>query len=143
MPSTQSPSGTLARAALALAILLAAAAPEAAQISSATIQGKVTDQTGILPGVTVTARETDSGLSRDATTDAEGRYTLAGLRPGTYEIRVTLDQIQAAGANRHRARRPDAGRGLQCETGRRLHRDRAGGQRAIERHPHERSRHQR
>jgi hypothetical protein len=62
-----------------------------AQISTATVQGKVTDQTGALPGVTVTARELASGFSREATTDADGLYTLAGLRPGTYEIRVTLD----------------------------------------------------
>jgi len=40
----------------------------------------------------VTARETASGFSRDATTDTEGRYTLVGLRPGIYEIRVMLDQ---------------------------------------------------
>lgn len=79
---------------LVVLCVLAMAAPGAAQISSATIQGKVADQTGVLPGVTVTARETDSGISRDATTDAEGRYTLAGLRPGTYEIRVTLDQYK-------------------------------------------------
>jgi outer membrane receptor protein involved in Fe transport len=80
--------------AVVLSILVATAAPATAQISSATIQGKVTDQTGVLPGVTVTARETDSGLSRDTTTDPEGRYTLAGMRPGTYEIRVTLDQYK-------------------------------------------------
>jgi outer membrane receptor protein involved in Fe transport len=79
---------------LVVAIVLMTAAPGTAQLSSATIQGKVADQTGVLPGVTVTARETDSGISRDATTDAEGRYTLVGLRPGTYEVRVTLDQYK-------------------------------------------------
>ena len=94
MPHTRPPLRTPARLGLALAILLAATVPAEAQISSATIQGKVTDQTGVLPGVAVTARETDSGLSREATTDAEGRYTLAGLRPGTYEVRVTLDQYK-------------------------------------------------
>ena len=79
------------RAALLLVIILGTALPAAAQMSTATVQGRVSDSTGVLPGVTVTARETDSGFSRDATTDAEGRYTLAGLRPGTYEIKVTLD----------------------------------------------------
>jgi hypothetical protein len=77
-----------------LLIVVATAAPGTAQISTATIQGKVADQTGVLPGVTVTARETESGFSREATTDAEGLYTLAGLRPGIYEIRVTMDQYK-------------------------------------------------
>ena len=79
---------------LLLLMALASAVPAAAQLSTATVQGSVSDATGVLPGVTVTARETDSGFSRDATTDAEGRYTLAGLRPGIYEIRVTLDQYK-------------------------------------------------
>ena len=37
------------RAALALLIVLATAVPAAAQISTATVQGKVADQTGVLP----------------------------------------------------------------------------------------------
>src|SRR5687767_4062459 len=82
------------RVRLLLLMIVAAAVPAAAQLSTATVQGTVTDSTGVLPGVTVTARETDSGYSRDATTDPEGRYTLAGLRPGTYEVRVTMDQYK-------------------------------------------------
>jgi Carboxypeptidase regulatory-like domain/TonB dependent receptor len=84
----------LFRLAPVLLIVMAAAVPAMAQISTAMVQGKVTDQTGVLPGVTVTAREMDSGFSREATTDADGVYTLAGLRPGTYEIRVTLSQYK-------------------------------------------------
>ena len=79
---------------LLLSIAFSMSAPAAAQLSTATIEGRVADQTGVLPGVTVTARETDSGFSRDAITDVEGRYTLAGLRPGVYEVRVTLDQYK-------------------------------------------------
>ena len=65
-----------------------------AQVSSSTVQGKVSDQTGVLPGVVVTAREIASGLSREVTTDVEGVYSIAGLRPGTYEIRVTMAQYK-------------------------------------------------
>lgn len=63
-------------------------------MSTATARGKVSDDTGVLPGVTVTAREVQSGFTYEALTDAEGSYTLAGLRPGTYEIRVTMDQYK-------------------------------------------------
>ena len=73
---------------------LAVAGAALAQGSTATVQGRVSDQTGVLPGVTVTAREIASGFSREAITDAEGVYRIAGLRPGTYEIRVTMDQYQ-------------------------------------------------
>lgn len=79
---------------LALALLLAVPGIAHAQISTATVQGKVSDETGVLPGVVVTAREIESGFTRETTTDAEGRYTLAGVRPGTYEIRVTMDQYK-------------------------------------------------
>ena len=48
-----------------LLMALATAVPAAAQLSTATVQGIVTDATGVMPGVTVTARETDSGFSRD------------------------------------------------------------------------------
>ena len=80
--------------ALWLAILLTATPGLHAQMSTATLQGKVTDATGALPGVTVTARETGSGFTRDAVTGGDGFYTLAGLRPGTYEVRVTMDQYK-------------------------------------------------
>jgi carboxypeptidase family protein len=65
-----------------------------AQISTATVQGRVSDSTGVLPGVTVIARETTSGFTHETVTTADGHYTLAGLRPGTYEIRVTMDQYK-------------------------------------------------
>jgi len=75
-----------------LALILSAGLE--AQISTATVDGKVADANGVLPGVTVTARETQSGFTHDAVTGGDGHFTLAGLRPGTYEIRVTLDQYK-------------------------------------------------
>jgi hypothetical protein len=90
--------GAPRRSAVWLAAMLAMAAVPAsvadAQISTATVHGRVADATGVLPGVTVTARETQSGFTHDAVTGADGVYTLAGLRPGTYEIRVAMDQYK-------------------------------------------------
>jgi Carboxypeptidase regulatory-like domain/TonB dependent receptor-like, beta-barrel len=86
-----------ARAAWLMAVSLvglAMAAPTAAQVSTATIQGTVTDASGALPGATVTAREVQSGFTHEATSEADGSFTLAGLRPGRYEIKVAVSQYK-------------------------------------------------
>ncbi|MEO5741384.1 MAG: TonB-dependent receptor [Vicinamibacterales bacterium] len=55
------------------------------------INGVITDSSGgIVPGVTVTAVEQQTGLSRDTVTGANGRYTFPALRPTIYEIRAVL-----------------------------------------------------
>jgi outer membrane receptor protein involved in Fe transport len=81
---------------VSLAFCLALALPSFAQSTSATIRGVVKDDTGGLPGATIVAKETTGGFSFDTTTGAEGSFTLAGLRPGTYDITVTMDQYKPA-----------------------------------------------
>jgi hypothetical protein len=66
----------------------------AAQISTSTLQGRVTDGSGVLPGATITVREIASGFTQDAVSDAQGSFTLPGLRPGKYEVRVVMDQFK-------------------------------------------------
>jgi hypothetical protein len=68
--------------------------PAAAQVSTATIQGTVTDDTGALPGASVTARDATSGFTHEATTAGDGTFSLPGLRPGRYEITVTVSQYK-------------------------------------------------
>jgi hypothetical protein len=64
--------------------------PASAQ-TAGTLSGMVTDASAAaLPGVTVTARNTGTGLVRTVVTGAQGRYTLPALPPGTYEIRMEL-----------------------------------------------------
>ncbi len=65
-----------------------------AQVTTATIQGTVLNATGVLPGASVTAREIESGFTHEATTTADGTFTLAGLRPGRYEITVAVCQYK-------------------------------------------------
>jgi hypothetical protein len=53
--------------------------------------GAVLDPTGaIVPGAVVVIKNERTGEERTATTNAEGRYTVTGLKPSVYTIRVTL-----------------------------------------------------
>ncbi len=55
------------------------------------INGAVADNSGgVVPGVTVTAVEAGTGVSRETVTGANGRYQFAAMRPTTYEIRAEL-----------------------------------------------------
>ncbi len=72
-------------------LVLALAAPVAAQQTESRIIGKVTDANGgALPGVTVTVTATQTGSIRTAVTNPEGRYVVTNLGPGPYEVRVEL-----------------------------------------------------
>ena len=66
-------------------------APAFAQVANAVVTGIVTDaQGGVLPGVTITVRNADSGVTRTIVTEADGRYRLGGLPPGRYNLRAEL-----------------------------------------------------
>jgi hypothetical protein len=54
----------------------------------------VSDDTGVLPGASVTAQAIESGFTHEATTATDGTFTLAGLRPGKYKILVTVSQFK-------------------------------------------------
>ena len=72
----------------------AGAAPPPDQGTTASIQGTITDSTGALPGASVTAKDTATGFTYEAVSDAQGLYRLAALRPGTYEISVIMGQYK-------------------------------------------------
>ena len=62
--------------------LLAVPSPLGADITRFDLSGTVTDGTGgVLPGVTVALKNTDTGLSRSTVTDAEGRYSFNAVPP--------------------------------------------------------------
>jgi hypothetical protein len=62
-----------------------------AQLSTAQLSGRITDESGaVLPGVTVTATQTDTGLTRSVTTDANGSYVLPNLPTGPYRLEAML-----------------------------------------------------
>ena len=67
------------------------------QASTGTITGTVHDATGaVVPGVTVTATNPDTGLRRDTTTSASGDYTFVFLQPATYGIEAESPGMQRA-----------------------------------------------
>jgi hypothetical protein len=58
------------------------------------LAGTVTDTSGgLLPGVTVRVSRNGAPIA-DATTDASGRYRLAGIAPGTYDVSFLLTGYQ-------------------------------------------------
>lgn len=73
-----------------LTMATAVAVPAAAQTTTATITGRVTDASGApQANVAVTATNPATGQTATATTDASGTYVIAGLRPATYVVRAT------------------------------------------------------
>ncbi|MEO6213693.1 MAG: TonB-dependent receptor [Vicinamibacterales bacterium] len=67
----------------------------AAQVTTATLAGVVTDETGgALPGATITVRSMETDATRVVTTDGDGRYRAAALEPGLYEVTVELQGFQ-------------------------------------------------
>jgi hypothetical protein len=73
---------------LAMVTLICAGAAFAqAQASSADLNGTVTDASGaVVPGATVTARDTATGITRSVATDDSGEYKFIGLPPSDYEV---------------------------------------------------------
>ena len=54
-----------------------------------TIRGTVTDANGaVIPNAQVKITDKATGLARDLTTNGEGNYEAAALKPGTYEVMV-------------------------------------------------------
>jgi hypothetical protein len=67
-------------------------APAVDAQSTSAVQGIVRDeQAAAIPGVSVALRHPSSGLERQATTDAQGRFEIANLPVGTYDVRFSID----------------------------------------------------
>jgi Carboxypeptidase regulatory-like domain len=63
----------------------------AAQAVTGTILGTITDTSGaVMPGATVTLRNTGTGLVRTVVTDADGEYTAPSLPTGKYAVSAEL-----------------------------------------------------
>src|SRR5688500_11486958 len=79
------------RRVLLIVLVLGLSVSSAFAQATGQINGVVADNSGgVVPGVTVTAVESGTGVSRETVTAANGRYQFVSMRPTTYEIRAEL-----------------------------------------------------
>jgi hypothetical protein len=73
-------------------LLLAASVAQAQGVgTSGDITGTVVDSVGaVLPGVTISVVDTQTGQKRTVATDGAGQYRVTGLSPSTYEVSAAL-----------------------------------------------------
>src|SRR5512140_3230467 len=65
--------------------------PVVASAQTAELRGFVSDDTGaVLPGVTVTIRQTETGIDRAVVSDEHGLFRAPALQPGPYRITSEL-----------------------------------------------------
>ncbi|HWP42888.1 MAG TPA: carboxypeptidase-like regulatory domain-containing protein, partial [Blastocatellia bacterium] len=98
---------------LALAISLAlsqsfSVAMASPQTTRATVSGTVTDEKGsVIVNARITARNLDTGITREVTSDGDGRYIIPELSPGRFEVRAE-----------HEGFRPELRTGIDLTVGR-------------------------
>lgn len=79
-----------------LAVLLFAATPACAQVSTANVSGEVEDTSGArLPSVAIKLLNLQTGNENAATTDAAGAFLIPGVLPGLYSMQVQRDGFAA------------------------------------------------
>src|SRR2546421_847832 len=85
------PNRTLRALFTAILLLIPFASAGFTQTAGGTILGKVTDVTGaILPGVAVTIKNGETGITRAVLTGDTGVYNAANLQPGTYQVSAEM-----------------------------------------------------
>jgi outer membrane receptor protein involved in Fe transport len=74
-----------------VALLVSLSIPASAQETRARITGTVSDGQGsVVPGVTVTALNTDTNVSTETVSNSSGAFTLQQLVPGPYKLTASL-----------------------------------------------------
>src|SRR3989442_11732423 len=86
--------GLLARATVVVCLFFAM--DGLAQVINATLSGTVTDATGaLIPGVEITATETETGVVSTGVTNEAGTYQFPSLQPGPYRVNASLAGFQS------------------------------------------------
>jgi len=67
------------------------------QATTATVQGTITDSSGAaLPDARIEIRNTGTGAAVETATNAQGRYVMPNLNPGTYDLDASKAGFQTA-----------------------------------------------
>src|SRR5215475_8794332 len=83
------------RSFVCIVLLLSLAGALYAQSQFAQVSGTVDDMTGaLIPGVTVTATDVNTGVVTTELTNEAGVYNFVSLLPGTYKISASLSGFQ-------------------------------------------------
>src|SRR5438132_4131660 len=82
---------------LAVLILVARTGTLHAQTASGKVSGTVRDAIGgVLPGVTVSAKNLETGAVRTAVTDADGTYQILSMPAADYAVEAALTGFRTA-----------------------------------------------
>src|SRR6516225_1861099 len=74
---------------MSCAFVVVSVSTSCAQINTATLSGVITDQQGLaVHGARIAVKNEATGAERSATADEVGHYTIVGLVPGAYKLRV-------------------------------------------------------
>src|SRR5262249_4304068 len=78
-------------------LIFTAASTALAQFDTATVLGTIKDTTGaVLPGVTVTLKNIDTGITVSVPTDGEGNYQFTNVKIGNYRVTAEMQGFSTA-----------------------------------------------
>jgi len=79
-----------ARLVVAVVVVCLAAATAAGQSFQGGLRGTVKDAQGVIPGVTVSLVNQETGVARETTSNQVGEYSFPGVVPGVYTVRAAV-----------------------------------------------------
>ncbi len=89
--------GKFTWATLLVSLVFAGHAPAYAQGggTATTLSGVVADSSGgVLPGVSIEAKENATGVTYTAVADSQGRFVIPNIAPGTYTVKASLQSFK-------------------------------------------------
>jgi len=76
-------------------LMLLVCVPGRAQLTESTLKGSVSDPSGLIPNAAILVTNEGTGISRPATGNANGSFTVPELPPGLYTVQVKVQGYKA------------------------------------------------